>query len=449
MSIKTELSVGFVSLARQGFDMDYAKMAAEKSFQQIKKFAKVVAPEGYLVGDNKGTQMALELFKREKTDLLVIQCGTFTSAEIVLDWVSQLGIPVVIWAIKEPDFEGKLKLNSLVCANAITSALYKMDAKFKFFYEDYKNEQFYKRLARYLNVVNVKNKLKKTRIGLVGARSTGFQDVTVDELSLLKKIGPRVHFISIAEVFERAKKIKSQITKGIAEEMRGKGKLKNIGQGELVKSAEVYQALKELASENNLDALAVRCLPEFAQLYGTVICGCLSFLTDDGIIAACEADVPGAISMLIQKYLSDGNSPFLADLIEVDNDKNTGLFWHCGVAPCSLARNGEVELSRHYVRDLGVTVHFSLKPGRINLARLDSVGTDYRMLIASGESTGETIPMKGTSMNVVFDQDSSDLLDIIINKGFPHHFSIVYGDLKEDLIDLCNLLEIESVEASK
>src|SRR5665648_1172047 len=95
MSIKTELSVGFVSLARPGFDMDYAKMAAEKSFQQIKKFAKVVAPEGYLVGDNKGTQMALELFKREKTDLLVIQCGTFTSAEIVLDWVSQLGIPVV------------------------------------------------------------------------------------------------------------------------------------------------------------------------------------------------------------------------------------------------------------------------------------------------------------------------------------------------------------------
>ena len=450
MNIKTKPSVGFVSLARPGFDMDYAKMAAEKSFQQIKKFAKVVAPEGYLVGDNKGSQMALELFKREKTDLLVIQCGTFTSAEIVLDWVSQLGIPVVIWAIKEPDFEGKLKLNSLVCANAITSALYKMGAKFKFFYEDYKNEQFYKRLARYLNVVNVKNKLKKTRIGLVGARSTGFQDVTVDELSLLKKIGPRVHFISIAEVFERAKKIKSQITKGVAEEIRGKGKLENIGQGELVKSAEVYQALKELASENNLDALAVRCLPEFAQLYGTVICGCLSFLTDDGIIAACEADVCGAISMLIQKYLSDGNSPFLADLIEVDNDKNTGLFWHCGVAPCSLAKNGEVVLlSRHYVRDLGVTVHFSLKPGRISLARLDSVGTDYRMLIASGESTGETIPMKGTSMKVVFDQDSSDLLDVIINKGFPHHFSIVYGDFKEDLIDLCDLLEIESVEASK
>lgn len=449
MSIKTELSVGFVSLARQGFDMNYAKMAAEESFQQIKKFAKVVAPEGYLVGDNKGTQMALELFKRKKTDLLVIQCGTFASAEIVLDWVSQLEIPVVIWAIKEPDFKGKLKLNSLVCANAITSALYKMDAKFKFFYEDYKDEQFYNRLASYLNVVNVKNRLKETRIGLVGARSTGFQDVTVDELSLLKKIGPRVHFISVAEVFERAKIIKSEVTKRVAEEISNKGKLENIGQDELVKSAEVYQALKELASENNLDALAVRCLPEFAQLYGTVICGCLSFLTDDGIIAACEADVSGAISMLIQKYLSDGNSPFLADLIEVDNDKNTGLFWHCGVAPCSLAKNGEVVLSRHFVRNLGVTVHFSLKPGRITLARLDSVGTDYRMLIASGESTGKTIPMKGTSMNVVFDQDSSDLLDVIINKGFPHHFSIVYGDLKEDLIDLCDLLEIESVEASK
>jgi L-arabinose isomerase len=38
-------------------------------------------------------------------------------------------------------------------------------------------------------------------------------------------------------------------------------------------------------------------------------------------------------------------------------------------------------------------------------------------------------------------------MDVIINQGFPHHFTMSYGDITEDLKDLCSVMGIQAVTA--
>jgi L-fucose isomerase-like protein len=208
-------------------------------------------------------------------------------------------------------------------------------------------------------------------------------------------------------------------------------------------------ALTELARENRLGVMAVRCLPEIWQHLGVTPCAALSFLTDGGLSVACEADVLGAATMYAHRWLSGGQAPFISDLISVDPARNVGRLWHCGVAPASLVNRPPVRLSRQYIRKTGVTIEFSLKAGPVTVSRLDSAGNDFRMLIAGGEATGEDIPLKGTVADVVFKEDVEDLLEVIVNQGFPHHFAMSYGDITEQLRDLCALLGIRVVSVQK
>ena len=79
----------------------------------------------------------------------------------------------------------------------------------------------------------------------------------------------------------------------------------------------------------------------------------------------------------------------------------------------------------------------------------ESVGDEVRMLIASGEATGEDIPLKGTAVNVVFRENVEELLELIVYQGFPHHFVMSYGDIAGELRELCALLGIRVVSVQK
>ena len=60
-------------------------------------------------------------------------------------------------------------------------------------------------------------------------------------------------------------------------------------------------------------------------------------LNDEGVAAACEADIYGALSMWIGMQLS--NEPvFFGDPVALDEEESSITYWHCGAAACSLAR---------------------------------------------------------------------------------------------------------------
>ena len=69
-------------------------------------------------------------------------------------------------------------------------------------------------------------------------------------------------------------------------------------------------------------------------------CSTLGALNQNGIAAACEGDLTGAVSMLMLKYLTEQEAA-LMDLVAFDEKAETIQLWHCEPSPvCYANENG-------------------------------------------------------------------------------------------------------------
>ncbi|HMN59091.1 MAG TPA: hypothetical protein PJ988_01930, partial [Anaerolinea sp.] len=65
------------------------------------------------------------------------------------------------------------------------------------------------------------------------------------------------------------------------------------------KAARLELAVTEFWQEARLSALAMSCWSSIQRMYGISVCALFGKLTGQGILTACEADVIGALSMLV------------------------------------------------------------------------------------------------------------------------------------------------------
>jgi len=100
--------------------------------------------------------------------------------------------------------------------------------------------------------------------------------------------------------------------------------------------AALVLALRDFAAEGQFDAMTLKCWGDLVEAYGIAGCGAVSQLNDMGLFTGCEGDVMGTLTMLIARRLT-GVHPFLTDFVSVDRESNTGVLWHGGCAPISLA----------------------------------------------------------------------------------------------------------------
>jgi len=306
-------------------------------------------------------------------------------------------------------------------------------------------------LAQPVSVLSCIQQLRSTRIGLVGGRVPGFYTSNFDEMKLRAELGVSVEVIDLLEVVNEAQKLPAaDAAKGLAIVRKSAAGVCKVSGKELKLAGKLFQSFKKVADKYRLAAYAVRCWPEFSDIYGIAPCSVIGMLNDAKLTTSCEGDIPGAVTMQIQKLLSGGRLPFFVDLISFDFKDNTAVVWHCGAAPASLCRKFKDTALRLHMRvdggdKKGLTNEFPLKPGRVTLAKLDETGKGYRMLIASGAAldTGQII--RGNPLRVRFDGKVEALINTIMKKGFEHHYAVVHADIKNELIAFCEWLNIEAV----
>ncbi len=117
-----------------------------------------------------------------------------------------------------------------------------------------------------------------------------------------------------ARIQEFMEKISSIRIEGTREPLKAIGKL--------------YIALKDIAKSRNLNYIAIDCFP-FILKYGFSPCIALAVLNAEGIVIACEADIPALIGMVIARSISK-MSGWISNIVNVSG--NNGIFAHCMVA---------------------------------------------------------------------------------------------------------------------
>jgi L-fucose isomerase-like protein len=195
----------------------------------------------------------------------------------------------------------------------------------------------------------------------------------------------------------------------------------------------LYGGLQTLIADGGWAGVATRCWPECFTDYGGAACSPQSMLIDDGIPGTCEADVYGNVTALLLQHVA-GEPSFVADLVEMDTDGDTGVLWHCGLAPIHMAPDdGSATGTIHSNRKLPLLNEFALRPGRVTICRLSQAGGESSLLIGGGTMLNEPLAFSGTAGVVEFERPAPEVVATIAREGLEHHFGIVYGDYREEL----------------
>lgn len=430
-------------LGRPQFDI----ALANKYFDSVAEVIKQAGIEVEIITkpitvDAEVAEVVTVLRKAQISAVVVVQ-GTFTDASMILTLASSINLPLLIWSFKEVPTGARLSLNSFCGLNLAAHALTASSRKFKGVYGNPDSAEVCADVIAFLKAAAAIDMLKGKRIGLVGHRPHGYYPSNFCEIPLASILGVKVDYISLGEVFNIADSINRDAAP-ILENLEGLNLLESAA---TKKSTNAYYALKEVMASKSLDAVAVECWPEFMANYGGAVCFALSQLNDDGVVAACEADVIGAVSMQIGQFLS-GQATFIADLVMGDQEKNELVFWHCGNGPRSLLSSKQRPVAGvHPNRKMPLGVYGPLKEGQVTICRIspDKDGK-FRLLIGSG--TGVEAPMlySGNSLPVRIETPVDSVLQLLLNKGVEHHYIIIYGDYVQELKEFARILEIETIE---
>jgi L-fucose isomerase-like protein len=212
------------------------------------------------------------------------------------------------------------------------------------------------------------------------------------------------------------------------------------------KTLKVYSALREKAQREGYTGIAVRCWPDFFTDYGCAACGALALMNEDKVPCGCEGDMFGVLSSLMAQWAS-GNAAFNTDLVDIDPQDNSVVFWHCGQAPIEMAdRDGPVQATIHSNRKLPLLSEFALKPGRITLCRITQGEGKLRLMLAGGEMIKAPLAFSGTAGTARLDVDADTYRQRLIAAGMEHHTSLVYGEHRPLLRKVAGLLGLDVIE---
>ncbi|QQE80480.1 L-fucose/L-arabinose isomerase family protein [Alicyclobacillus sp. SO9] len=437
------LRVGYVSFGRATFDMTQAKAMTHSSIEALENENGVwsfVEETITTVSDAEETAKRLN----GTIDVLLAQFTTFVDARFIVSMAKELQVPIIVWAIREPNQKPgqRLSLNSLTGANMAGRELHRLGMPFQFLYGSVEDDTFSGRLEAAFRFWSAWRKLRRFKVITLGDAPDGFFFSTPGQKAI-DQLGLRIESLDLNEAFQRASEMNDTDVEKEIERVKTSVKgIDKLPKDNITKFAKMITVLKKDLAALNADAVAVRCWPEFFTNFGAAACSTLSALSDSGIMGACEADVLGSLSMDIVHQLT-GSASYLGDLVEVNEEKQAITFWHCGAGAFSLANKGTGAVAgQHPNRNVGFTLEFGLKPGLVTILRIgEDLDGNLRALIGRGEMLDVPQRFKGTSGTVrLLDGEKNDdaikRVTRVIEAGFEPHYALAYGDVVDELARL-------------
>ena len=462
-----KIRIGFVPAHREPFDDDWAVQMRKRCLDVLTKVPhlEVVAPDGKLtpgglVRDDGDADKVIKLFKAGGIQGLIIGTMTFGDEVSALSIASAFeGLPLMLFGTKEGSFtaDGNRRSDSFCGTLSISSGLYRRKTPFLFagilFPED---DIFKKKMSDFVRVCAVVTGFIGARIGLVGPRPERFETCICNEDAMIQQFKQRVVPTSLLDIMQRAKGLKaiSPELQKIISAMKKEADLSILDSEALKNLAGLQYALRQFAQEKGLSAMGIQCWTAIQEVYGISSCYAIGRLTDAGLLTACEVDIYGALTMLVQHRVAlETTRPHFIDwTIQHQEKKNVFLSWHCGNAPPSLVCKGcSINLRSHSIlskplgekRTVG-TAEFPLKPGVVTLNRLTERDGRFKMLITRGRIIPSDQALRG-SWSWVQVEDLDKLYRTLIKEGFTHHASLIHGDYTTAVREACELLAIDTV----
>ena len=299
-------------------------------------------------------------------------------------------------------------------------------------------DEFAENIEHFDKVCRVTNGLKDMAVGAVGARTTAFKTVRVDELALQKN-GITMEVVDLSEVLARIKALKqsSPECREKADNLKKYTTWQGVPEEAFNNLVKLAVVLDNLFLEWNLDAMALRCWIELQRQLNVSPCVLLSEMNDRKMTVACEVDVPNAITMYALQMASGKPAACLDWNNNYGNEKNKCILFHCGSTAQSLMTSkGRVvdHLMLQHDPQVGPNCSFSCNEGRITsspfaFGSMTTRDGDLNFYLGQGRFTNDPIPDEFFGCAGVAEiQNLQSVLLHVGRNGHRHHVSITPGE---------------------
>jgi len=367
-------------------------------------------------------------------DVICAVAATWCEDYLVQDVLAAIEspTPVITWGVPG------LHTGSLCGTHQLCCVLKEIRIDYKFVYGELDDPNAIKRTVAYAKACAARKKLRSSRIGRIGARTAGMTEVTLDELELRSLFGPRLVERGLDWLEEQVHSADTEEAEDLWKRISPLAGSVGVPDSEGILAMKHYLALKDFITEEDISAFAIQCYP---KLMGRV-CVPIAMLAEEDIVGACEGDVNSALAMRLLSWFSAGpihNTDLLAD----DPADNSAVFSHCGSgAFCLAGCRSDIILDSCRLMDIGVTVQYPGRPGRVTLLNIVGRRGTYRMGVVSGEAVPTELVFPGNPVKVCLDVPMAAYIEDVATLGLGHHWMICEGDVTAELSEFANLTRV-------
>jgi len=332
-------------------------------------------------------------------------------------------------ALRRDAFCGKLSIMDVFCQYGLPFTALQPHATHP------ATQTFAANIAYFDRVCRVHSALRRMVVGSIGARTTAFKTVRIDELTL-QKYGITVESLDLSAVLARMHALKTGDAPLLAkaQRLREYSTFDAVPDNAFESLVRLGVVLDQLVEEFRMDAIAIRCWLEIQQQAGISPCVILSEMNDRGIPAACEVDVGSAITMYAL-HAASGNAAACLDWNNNYADEpDKCILFHCGPVPQSMMKSkGHVVDHTILATACGAGCSYGCNIGRIaptpftfgNVLTRDG---QLEFYLGQGHFTHDEVPDDFFGCAGVAQIDNlQDVLQTIGCLGHRHHVSVTPG----------------------
>jgi L-fucose isomerase-like protein len=292
-------------------------------------------------------------------------------------------------------------------------------------------------------VCRVVNGIRGMTVGAIGARTTPFKTVRIDEVTL-QRHQITVETFDLSDIFLRMKA--TQPTEPAYAEkvkvLRETATWEGVPERAFDNLVRLGVTLDKLVAEARLQALAIRCWTELQQQLGISPCIAMGILNDTGLAAACEVDLGNAVAMRALHLAAYAPAGVLDWNNNYGDEDDKCILFHCGPMPASLME-GKGRVADHAIlaNSVGAGNGYGCNVGRIKPMdfTFGSLMTDegaVKMYVGEGEFTRDPIPADffGVAGVAQIRNLQGVLLHVGLN-GHRHHVSVAPGHVQAPLVE--------------
>jgi L-fucose isomerase len=406
--------------------------------------------------------------ENEGADALLLAVGTWIYSSMVLSAVNDRTVPFILFGLSD-----KIANGNIGAAIQIRYVLEEMGKKFLFLNGKIRDEHNDAEILKYVRAAWVKKCLRNKKIATIGGKCMMMYQTQVNEFNWKSVFGVDFPQYDTAQVFKEMENVAEEDAKAVEQQFLSRidtihweaGDGDQIDPGAIRTQAKMYLAFKRLKGLYGIDVFANKCMPEMSALpYGYGYAGCLAtcMLNEDGIMTACEADVPAALSMYILHLLS-GRPVFFADITRLNKPAKRITYFNCGTAPLSLADRSKgvslwpipANISDEAVpeeycvnRMKGACINLELEEGReVTILRVGGNDGTLRFHAAKARTVKrevepeEVLGNRWPGFGLEFQED----IGLFLGNTTGHHYSLAFGDYTRELEYLAGIYGIRFI----